>query len=232
MFQFIKSPDIFRTPYHRSALWDPQSPLHDTIMETLPPKELKTASLRRKVEFAAGRWCAAKAIQSLDPKYPVSVGINTDGSPRWPEGIVGSITHAEGYVSAAVARYGDCLNLGIDSEKCAKEESAEELAAVVLRNDEEPLLLNSPLSRPQAVTLVFCAKESAYKCLYPLVKRPFEFDAFRLRGINFGTRTFRFDLTDTLSFDFPEGAGIDGRFEVGGVFIHAAVELFENRLRS
>ena len=92
----VENPKILATRGYFSAAWDGAAP-------------------QREEEFQMGRFCAEKALQRLDPALPTRVSKNEDGSPRWPDGIVGSITHTQGFVSAAVARLQDYLGLGLDS---------------------------------------------------------------------------------------------------------------------
>jgi 4'-phosphopantetheinyl transferase EntD len=73
------------------------------------------AAARRR-EFTAGRACARRALVELGvDSAPVPVG--PDRAPRWPAGIVGSITHTKGYCAAAVAREREIRSLGIDAEE-------------------------------------------------------------------------------------------------------------------
>src|ERR1700761_3617241 len=72
---------------------------------TLFPDEealLGRAVEKRRREFAAGRGCARRALAALGlPPAPLLPG--EGGAPRWPDGVVGSITHCAGYAAAAVA---------------------------------------------------------------------------------------------------------------------------------
>jgi 4'-phosphopantetheinyl transferase EntD len=70
---------------------------------------------KRRREFATGRNCARVALGRLGvPPVPIVRGER--GAPVWPPGIVGSITHCDGYRAAAVARDRDVLAVGIDAE--------------------------------------------------------------------------------------------------------------------
>ena len=40
-----------------------------------------------------------------------------NGAPLWPAGLVGSITHTQGYAAALAARAGDFAGLGVDAER-------------------------------------------------------------------------------------------------------------------
>src|SRR6266851_1633075 len=64
---------------------------------------IATANPARRTEFAAGRAVARAALAGLDvPAGPILPG--RAGEPRWPDGVVGSITHCAGYRACAVAR--------------------------------------------------------------------------------------------------------------------------------
>ncbi len=76
---------------------------------------IATAVPKRRNDFATARACARRAMGRLGLE-PVAVLHGKRGMPLWPEGIVGSLTHCEGYRAAALARAGDVLSLGIDAE--------------------------------------------------------------------------------------------------------------------
>jgi 4'-phosphopantetheinyl transferase EntD len=69
----------------------------------------------RRREFTTGRACARAALVHLG-LLPTPVPPGPAGEPRWPAGVVGSITHCEGYRAAAVARATDLGALAIDAE--------------------------------------------------------------------------------------------------------------------
>ena len=58
---------------------------------------------KRRREFTTARRCAREALARLGvPPAPILPGER--GAPRWPAGVVGSMTHCAGYRAAAVAR--------------------------------------------------------------------------------------------------------------------------------
>ena len=70
---------------------------------------------RRRLEFATARRCAREAMVDLGYQ-PAPVLVGASREPVWPPGLVGSITHTDGYRAAAVASSGDVASLGIDAE--------------------------------------------------------------------------------------------------------------------
>ncbi|MER6984953.1 4'-phosphopantetheinyl transferase superfamily protein, partial [Streptomyces carpinensis] len=93
-------------------------------------------------------------------------------APRWPEGLVGSMTHCEGYCAAALVRAGDLLSLGIDAELHAP--LPEDVLEVVVALPAEQRRLARLAARHPAVhwdRVLFSAKESVYKAWFPLTGR-------------------------------------------------------------
>jgi 4'-phosphopantetheinyl transferase EntD len=125
---------------------------------------------RRRREFTTGRACARLALGRLDIP-PVAILSGEKGAPQWPAGVVGSITHCDGYRAAAVARQTDVTAIGIDAEphgplpKGVLDHIArpEELARLPDLRSAAPLVCWD--------RLLSSAKESIYKAWYPLARR-------------------------------------------------------------
>src|SRR5215510_15821231 len=80
----------------------------------LPPARIG-ASPERQRDYRMGRYCAQRALEQIGVLRFVP-GVNDNGGPLWPPGTVGSITHAMGFASAAVAPRARCLGIGLDLE--------------------------------------------------------------------------------------------------------------------
>ncbi|MCX4783644.1 4'-phosphopantetheinyl transferase family protein [Streptomyces sp. NBC_01264] len=143
-----------------------------------PEEELVVAGAvtGRRREFASVRECARQALGRLGlPPTPLLPGAR--GAPRWPDGIVGSMTHCRGYRAAAVARSSDLVAIGCDAEPNAPLPSPDTLEAISL--PQERVWLRELTVRRPAVSwdrLLFSAKESVYKAWFPLTGRPLDFD--------------------------------------------------------
>ncbi len=125
------------------------------------------ASLRRYAEFSTGRACARAALAQLGlPPAPIPRGPR--GEPRWPDGVTGSITHCTGYRACAVARRTQVSALGIDAEPT--DPLPADVLRVVATRAERAWLDERMASTPEVCwdTLLFSAKESAYKAWFPL----------------------------------------------------------------
>lgn len=128
---------------------------------------------KRRAEYAAGRACARSALSDLTgrPAGPVLREAER-GAPRWPDGVVGSITHCDGYRAAAVARHADVLTLGIDAEPHAPLPGG--VLDVILATGPERDALDALTDRAPHVhwdRLLFSAKETVYKAWYPYHRR-------------------------------------------------------------
>jgi 4'-phosphopantetheinyl transferase EntD len=131
------------------------------------PEEQRTvahAVARRVREFTGARTCARSALSRLGaPAGPLPSG--RGGAPVWPHGVVGSLTHCEGYCGAAVARRTTCRTVGIDAEPHLP------LPAGVVTQVTAPEERDLVADLPAGVCwdrLVFSAKESVYKAWFPL----------------------------------------------------------------
>jgi enterobactin synthetase component D len=221
----LESPKILTTPYRFSAAWDGLLDVRRFPDIAPLPDKLSAASPQRITEFLAGRFCAIKAIQAFDPHWTGRVDMDPDGAPSWPEGLVGSITHTHGFASAAVAPKGVWLSVGIDSEMRADEDVLKAAAETVITGEERRLRARLPISEDQFMLLVFSAKESIQKSLYPLMKHSLEFSAVILDDIDLQNRTFNFQLSQSASPDFLKSCGAQGRFEFIRGGVHTGVEL-------
>ena len=125
---------------------------------------------KRRREFTTGRACAREALAQLgEPHQPIPPGPR--GEPLWPAGVVGSITHCDGYRACAVARDADLLSIGVDAER--NEPLPEGLLGDIALPDEQGMLQRLAHEDPAVCwdRLLFSAKETVYKAWYPLARR-------------------------------------------------------------
>jgi len=121
----------------------------------------------RRREFATGRHCARVGLARLG-FAPTAIGKDERGAPRWPHGVVGSITHCAGFRAAAVARGDDLHSLGIDAEPHGP--LPPEVLGAVSTGPERVRLAALAAAAPAVAwdRLLFSAKESVYKAWFPV----------------------------------------------------------------
>jgi 4'-phosphopantetheinyl transferase EntD len=156
---------------------------------------IENAVEKRRREFATARACAHTALQRLG--LPAAAIVNGErGEPLWPNGVVGSITHCEGYRGCALAHASAIVTIGIDAEQNAP--LPDGVLGEIARPEELSWL--GELSRTVPAVhwdrLLFSAKESVYKAWFPLAKRwlGFEDAVVRIdsRSERVGTASGRF----------------------------------------
>jgi 4'-phosphopantetheinyl transferase EntD len=135
----------------------------------LPEEEplIARSVAKRRNEFTTVRYCARQALGELGlPPVPILKG--DKGEPCWPDGVVGSLTHCEGFRGAVVGRRGEVRSVGIDAEPHDVLPKGV-LDAVSLPEERRELsLLPGGLHWDR---ILFCAKEATYKAWFPLTHR-------------------------------------------------------------
>jgi enterobactin synthetase component D / holo-[acyl-carrier protein] synthase len=143
---------------------------------------------KRRREFTKGRSCARNALSGLGlPPAPILAGER--GAPQWPPGVVGSITHCDGYGAAAVARTEDMLTIGLDAEPNDVLPDGV-LDAISVPCEQARLRELAPVTPAVCWDrLLFSAKESVYKAWFPLTRRWLGFEDADI-SIDPANRTF------------------------------------------
>ncbi|MFF8731408.1 4'-phosphopantetheinyl transferase [Streptomyces sp. NPDC015171] len=149
-------------------------PLWETPLYPAEEALVARAVAKRRREFAAVRGCARRAMEKLGVP-PQAVVSGERGAPRWPDGIVGSMTHCDGYCAAALVRAADLVSLGIDAEPHGP--LPEGVGPSVFLPAESVRLARMAARRPEVHwdRLLFSAKESVYKAWFPLTRKWLDF---------------------------------------------------------
>ncbi|MER8576980.1 4'-phosphopantetheinyl transferase superfamily protein [Mesorhizobium sp. M1409] len=174
------------------------------------PPSLSTALPIRRAEFLAGRALAQTALQALgQPTAEIPIG--SDHAPLWPSGSTGSITHARGHCACFAISDPD-WQAGVDVELMVSGHALESILSMTANEQERALIARQTALPPNRLaTLLFSAKETLFKGLYPVVRHFFGFDCAEIRTPPTNGR-LRLHLTQTLCRELPEGESYDVRF--------------------
>ena len=134
--------------------------------------QIARAVARRRAEYASVRRCARTAMARLGVE-PAALPKGDKGAPRWPRGIVGSMTHTDGYRAAALGFALQVRSVGIDAEQNGPLPDGV-LGSVSLAGERDRITALGGADAGPGVHLdrvLFSAKESTYKAWYPLTRR-------------------------------------------------------------
>jgi 4'-phosphopantetheinyl transferase EntD len=166
------------------------------------------------------------ALAQCAPEHadePLTVA--TDRSPRWPSSLIGSITHAGGF-AAAVARSSLARGIGLDAEPFIDPSIARGIASSVASLPEILMIQKIlALEDPVALSLIFSAKESLFKCLCPLVGRYFDFMNANIIGVDSAARHCDLLLLKEIHAKFPAGTTFHASFAIEAQFVHTGLLL-------
>jgi 4'-phosphopantetheinyl transferase EntD len=193
----------------------------------LPEEEplIARSVAKRRNEFVTVRYCARQALGELGVA-PVPILKGDKGEPCWPDGIVGSLTHCEGFRGAVVGRRTEVRSVGIDAEPHGV------LPKGVLG------AISLPVERAELEALpgglhwdriLFCAKEATYKAWFPLTHRWLGFEdahiTFEVDGTG-SAGTFRSKILVDPAAEFgPPLTALAGRWTVRGGLALTAIAL-------
>lgn len=181
---------------------------------------------KRRREFVSARHCARLAMGRLGVA-PTAILKGDKGAPVWPRGVVGSLTHCDGYRGAVLGHALDVRSLGIDAEPHGPLPDGV-LDAVSLPQERDRLAAGALGHEIHEDRLLFCAKEATYKAWFPLTGRWLGFEDAHITferdssGGLFGS--FRSKLLvpgDTRSGD--PLLGFDGRWLVADGLVLTAI---------
>jgi 4'-phosphopantetheinyl transferase EntD len=198
-----------------------------TDLAPLPEEEplIARSVAKRRNEFVTVRYCARQALGDLGlPPVPILKG--DKGEPCWPDGVVGSLTHCEGFRGAVVGRTADVRSVGIDAEP----------HAVLPKGVLDAISLPAERSELAALPggahwdrILFCAKEATYKTWFPLTHRWLGFEdahiTFTVDGSGSAGGFESRILIDPQAESGPPLTSLSGRWSVNDGLVLTAIVL-------
>ncbi len=196
-------------------------------LAALPAEEplIARSVTKRRNEFITVRHCARVAMAQLGvPPSPIPKG--EKGEPHWPDGVVGSLTHCEGYRGAVVGRSIAVRSVGIDAEPhgVLPKGMLDAISLTVERTEISALPGELHWDR-----ILFCAKEATYKAWFPLTQRWLGFEDAHITftvGSDGTTGDFVSRiLIDPAALSGPPLIELAGRWSVAGGLALTAIVL-------
>jgi 4'-phosphopantetheinyl transferase EntD len=175
-------------------------PLYPGEDDVLGPRAVP----QRRMLYAQGRAAARDALQQLGVA-PVAIGRGAGGQPLWPEGLVGSISHTRSVAVALVGWRCDYAGLGVDVEELGRGVDAR-IARLVARPAEMAWV--NPEAGLERLIMLFSAKESVFKALYPVEQVWFGFSDAELIW-DAERQAFLAELQRTLGEHYPVGSRLE-----------------------
>jgi phosphopantetheine--protein transferase-like protein len=175
---------------------------------------------KRQNEYWATRHLARSALVELGFE-PSPILNHPDRSPRWPEGIVGSISHTDGWCGVALTTAAAALQgVGIDAERIRT--MSDGVIERVLTDNERRHLLQA-LDPAARATLHFSAKEALYKAIFPRVRRFVGFHEVEILVQEKGA--FEMQVVSKELGGQLRGTSLMGRYQMQGGLCSTAVVL-------
>lgn len=171
------------------------------------PHWLHGATPSRQAEFLAGRILANIAQEMLGYEAK-KIAIGQNGEPLWPDPLCGSISHSKNTVCCVLADKNRYQFVGIDIEKNITIDELEGINRYVLSQSELSLIQRYPLPFLVAATLVFSAKETLFKALYPKVKRYIGFYESTVTSIDVDKNVITIEISSALDLEITKQVDI------------------------
>lgn len=151
------------------AVWGDDVLNLDVLEEELAA--VRRAIPSRQQEYQRGRSCLRACLDRLAaPRAPILPTATRE--PQLPDGLVGAITHGADIVAAVAAPSSVAAGIGIDIEAAGIMEQAKIDLILSPREQAQANEAREATARP---ILVFSAKESIHKAVFPMSRRWFEY---------------------------------------------------------
>ena len=164
-------------------------------------------SQKRREEFILGRICAHRALSRFALEYEPILRNPETREPCWPNSVWGSISHSAGFAAVAVGLKKEINGIGIDLESFSSALDIKISKHVCVTSELEWLKSLETKQARRALRIIFSAKESIFKCLYPKTKTYFGFKDAEV-SVNDEENKFSFKILKSfpckIQQDFPQ----------------------------
>ncbi len=195
----------------------PLLPEEDKFLKTL-------SSSKRQTEFSHGRCCAHQALAKFKLESEPILRNAETREPCWPDRVRGSITHSGEYAAAAVGLADDVSGIGIDLESLYRVVDFNISRHVCVEKELEWLNTLPPDQANRGLRIIFSAKESIFKCLFPISKTYLYFK-YATVTIDEASAEFTFTLSRECSGVTEAGFRHSGKFSIIDKMLLTAIYL-------
>ena len=140
-------------------------------------ERLANAVPKRRHEFIVGRRCARKALETIGVA-PCALVPDKNRVPRWPKGVVGSISHSISLCCAVVSHSDEIACIGVDLETTTR------ISPGVIELVVHPLEKEFVDGDQVRGSLIFSIKEAFFKAQFPVWKVWPNFDDLAFQTAN------------------------------------------------
>ena len=168
-------------------------------------------SQKRRAEFTMGRIYAHGALSRFGLESEPILRNPETREPCWPDSVWGSITHSAGFAAVAVGLKKEIKGIGIDLESFSRSVDFKIRSHVCVDSELEWLesLPNEQANR--ALRIIFSAKESIFKCIYPSTKTYLSFKDAAV-SVNETEKNFTFNIFKSFPGIIQHGYPNRGRY--------------------
>ncbi len=169
----------------------------DTIRHFAVLHELdKIKSPSRRDEFLRGRYlCHHVLNRNASSQENLIIQKSDNEFPIWPTGFVGSLSHKKSIVGCLIGGSSRFQSMGLDIETLEKFHMG---LMPKICNEEE----YSYVTDIEALAIIFSAKETLFKAIYPLGKIFFYFHDARIVDFNTKEQQITFELKKDVAKNF------------------------------
>jgi len=169
------------------------------------------SSQKRRAEFTMGRIYAHRTLSRFGLESKPILRNPETREPYWPDSVWGSITHSNGYAAVAVGLKKEINGVGIDLESFSRPVDFNIRRNVCVDSEIEWLESLSTKQASRSLRIIFSAKESLFKCLYPSTKTFLGFKDAAV-SVNETEKKFSFTIFKSLPSVIPQGFPQHGRY--------------------
>ena len=168
-------------------------------------------SQKRRAEFTMGRIFAHVALSRFGLEYEPILRNPETREPCWPNSVWGSITHSAGFAAVAVGLKKEIKGVGIDLESFSRSVDFKIRRHVCVDSELEWLASLPTKQANRALRIIFSAKESIFKCIYPGTKTYLTFKDAAV-SVNETEKNFSFIIFKSFPGIIQQGFPHGGRY--------------------